>query len=223
MKHGQFFCILFLLLTKLSFTQVDTFSVPVTDTIEIATETIVITTDTIVEEIIADTIKSPFYKNLWSHEPHSVGKAALYSAVVPGLGQAYNGKYWKIPIVYAGIGTSAYFVYYWNSFYKELRQEYIFRTDGDSTTNATIYNYITSDEILLQYVDNTKRYSDLLVVVTSVVYILNIVDAVVDAHLYDFNVSDDLSLHVQPYILPKGYLTQNDFNTFGLNLKLSLK
>ena len=104
-----------------------------------------------------------------------------------------------------------------------MRQEYIYRTDGDSTTNATIYNYITSDEILLQYVDNTKRYSDLLVVVTSVVYILNIVDAVVDAHLYDFDVSDDLSLHVQPFILPKGNLTQNDFNTFGVNLKLSLK
>ena len=163
------------------------------------------------------------FTNFWSHDPHSVKRAALYSAILPGLGQAYNGKYWKIPIVYAAIGTSGYFIYYWYDFYDELRTAYLARTDSDPETIDALYAYIPSDEILLQYVDNTKRYSDLLVVVTSVVYILNIVDAVVDAHLYDFNVSDDLSLHIQPYMLPKGYLTQNDFNTFGVNLKLSLK
>ena len=84
MKHGKIFCIFFLFLTKLSFTQVDTFSVPVTDTISVVSDSVLV-------EISTDTIKTPFYKNLWSHEPHSVGKAALYSAVIPGLGQAYNG------------------------------------------------------------------------------------------------------------------------------------
>ena len=80
-----------------------------------------------------------------------------------------------------------------------------------------------SEDYLLTYVDTWKKYSDLAVIITSFLYVLNIVDAVVDAHLYDFNVSDDLSLHIRPYFEPKNYSIPNSFNSFGLNLKLNLK
>ncbi len=172
---------------------------------------------------ISDTTKTPFFSDMWSHDPHSPTRAAIYSAVIPGLGQAYNGKYWKIPIVYAGIGTSGYFIYYWNSFYKDLRDAYIIRTDGDSLTIDTQYDYIVSDETLLQYVDATKRYNDLLWIVTGAVYILNIVDAVVDAHLYDFDVSDDLTMHLEPYFIPKMHVGNLSTRSVGLNLTFTLR
>ncbi|HMZ90012.1 MAG TPA: DUF5683 domain-containing protein [Chitinophagales bacterium] len=170
-----------------------------------------------------DSLHTPFYKNLWSHDPHSVGRAALYSAVIPGLGQAYNGKYWKIPIVYGALGTSGYFIYYWYDFFDELRTAYIYRTDEDPLTIDTQYDYIPSDELLLQYVSQSKRYLDVMVIVTAAIYTLNIIDAVVDAHLYDFNVSDDLSMQVQPHYF-FGYNQINPLQgTVGISLQLSLK
>lgn len=168
-------------------------------------------------------IHIPFYQNLWTHDPHGVGRAALYSAVIPGLGQAYNGKYWKIPIVYGALGTSGYFIYYWYDFFDELRSAYIYRTDNDSLTIDTQYDYIPSDELLLQYVSQSKRYLDVMVIVTAAIYTLNIVDAVVDAHLYDFDVSDDLSLHVRPQYIPSYTYNANGIGTMGVSLKLSFK
>lgn len=185
------------------------------------TDTISVTADTLGG---SDTAHVSFFSDMWPHDPHSPGRAALYSAVLPGLGQAYNGKYWKIPLVYAALGTSGYFIYYWDSFYIELRDAYIARTDLDSLTTDTQYAYITSDATLLQFVDQTKRYTDLLVIVTGAIYVLNIIDAVVDAHLYDFNVADDLSLHVEPYLIPKSNMftvPSMQFSSVGINLKLS--
>ena len=158
----------------------------------------------------------------WNAEPHSPGRAALYSAIIPGLGQAYNRKYWKIPIVYAGLGTSVYFIYYWNGFYTDLKNAYLWRTDDDSLTVDTQYSYITSNDILLQYVDLTRKYTDLMFVVTGAVYLLNIIDAIVDGHLYDFNVNDDLSMHLEPYFRFPSPLT-GTAQTFGISLKCNLK
>lgn len=173
---------------------------------------------------VVDTAATPFYKNLWTHDPHSVGQAALFSAIIPGLGQAYNGKYWKIPIVYGAIGTAGYFIYYWYSFYDELRTAYIYRTDDDPLTVDLQYAYLTSDDYLLQKVSQAKQYTDLMVVLTAAAYILNIVDAVVDAHLYDFNVNDDLSMRLQPF-LTTPQINYNSIQplTYGVSLKFSLK
>ncbi len=163
------------------------------------------------------------FTNFWSHDPHSVKRAALYSAILPGLGQAYNGKYWKIPIVYAAIGTSGYFIYYWYDFYDELRAAYLARTDADPETIDALYAYIPSDEILLQYVEQSKQYLDLMVVVTAGVYALNIIDAIVDAHLYAFDISDDLSMQVSPTYLPVRGFQMPQTGSVGLQLKFSLK
>ena len=196
------------------FAQTDTITTFQTDTIS----TVVIDT-----ALTADSLKTPFYKNLWSHDPHSVGRAALYSAIIPGLGQAYNGKYWKIPIVYGAIGTAGYFIYYWYDFYDELKTAYIYRTDEDPLTIDYLYDYIATDEYLLQKVSQAKQYTDLMVVLTAAAYLLNIVDAVVDAHLYDFNVSDDLSLNLQPYF-PVSSMRLNSMQpAYGVTLKLFLK
>jgi len=196
------------------FAQTDTITTFQTDTISTA----VIDT-----ALTADSLKTPFYKNLWSHDPHSVGRAALYSAIIPGLGQAYNGKYWKIPIVYGAIGTAGYFIYYWYDFYDELKTAYIYRTDEDPLTIDYLYDYIATDEYLLQKVSQAKQYTDLMVVLTAAAYLLNIVDAVVDAHLYDFNVSDDLSLNLQPYF-PVSSMRLNSMQpAYGVTLKLFLK
>lgn len=209
-----FFVVTGLFFASALFAQTDTITTFETDTISTA----VIDT-----ALTADSLKTPFYKNLWSHDPHSVGRAALYSAIIPGLGQAYNGKYWKIPIVYGAIGTAGYFIYYWYDFYDELKTAYIYRTDEDPLTIDYLYDYIATDEYLLQKVSQAKQYTDLMVVLTAAAYLLNIVDAVVDAHLYDFNVSDDLSLNLQPYF-PVSSLRLNSMQpAYGVTLKLYLK
>ena len=147
----------------------------------------------------------------------------MYSAIIPGLGQAYNGKYWKIPIVYGAIGTAGYFIYYWYDFYDELRTAYKYRTDDDPLTVDLIYDYIADDAYLYDRVSLAKQYTDLMVVLTAATYVLNIVDAVVDAHLYDFNVSDDLTMQIHPYFNPN-LASVNTFQpTYGIGLKFSLK
>ncbi|HRH55238.1 MAG TPA: DUF5683 domain-containing protein, partial [Chitinophagales bacterium] len=153
----------------------------------------------------------------------SVGRAALYSAIIPGLGQAYNGKYWKIPIVYGAIGTAGYFIYYWYDFYDELRTAYKYRTDDDPLTVDVIYDYIADDAYLYDRVSLAKQYTDLMVVLTAATYVLNIVDAVVDAHLYDFNVSDDLTMQIHPYFNPNLAAANTFQPTYGIGLKFSLK
>lgn len=201
-----------------------------TDTAQISFEDSVLVSQEIGND---STINHPFGK-FWSHDPHSVKQAALFSAILPGLGQAYNEKYWKIPIVYAAIGTAGYFAIANSHTFHDLKNTYLLRTDGDSlTTDEYVNVYGTeeytgalTDDYLLTYIDQWKRYTDINVIVLSFIYVLNIVDAVVDAHLYNFDVSDDLSLHVQPFILSKySYqtLNGNSFNGIGLNLKLSFK
>ena len=175
------------------------------------------------EQVDTAATKAAPFSNFWTHDPHSVRRAALYSAILPGLGQAYNEKYWKIPIVYAALGTSGYFIYYWYDFYDELRTSYLARIDDDPLTVDELYDYIPSDEILLQYVEQSKRYLDLMVVVTFGVYALNVIDAVVDVHLYHFDISDDLSMQLSP-----AYFSGNTFaaprsGAFGLQLKFEIK
>mgnify|MGYP001587234047 CR=1 FL=1 len=123
-------------------------------------------------------------------------KATIMSAIIPGLGQAYNRKWWKVPIVYAGIGGFGYLFYtnqqQFNYYGKNLRYE----NDGDpSTINETKYN---SDQ-LLSLKSDFRKYRDLGVIGCAIIYVLNIVDANVDAHLKTFDVSDDLSLEIKPY------------------------
>lgn len=143
-------------------------------------------------------------------EEHSVTKATVFSAVLPGLGQAYNKKYWKIPIIYAAFGTLIYIAYNQNKDFKLYKNAYKNRLDG-------VYGKFAnqSDSWLEKNMEITRRNRDLMFILTGVVYLLNIVDATVDAYLFDFNVSDDLSLNIRPDIQPMVY---NNYTALGLNL-----
>lgn len=129
---------------------------------------------------------------------HSPTKAALFSTFVPGLGQAYNKKYWKIPIVYAGIGIPLYYGLKENEKYNEKREAYVNRLDGDSSDVFLEPGNFYSNDGLLDAMDINKRNRDLMYILAGTVYILQILDASVDAHLFYFNVSDDLTLNYTP-------------------------
>lgn len=148
---------------------------------------------------------------------HSPKKAALFSTVLPGLGQAYNKKYWKIPVIYAGFGTLVYFINSNQTKYAQYRDAYKFRIDNDP---ATLDNYIGkyTDDNLNTLQNYYHRYRDLSVIGAGLLYVLNIVDASVDAHLFTFNVDDDLSFHIQPTLI--NIAKANQYTTgFSLNIK----
>ena len=142
-------------------------------------------------------------------DPLRPTKAAFYSAILPGLGQAYNKKYWKIPIVYGALGASMYFYLDNNKKYHSVRDAYKRRLAGFTDDQ---YDYL-DDARLIQAQRFYQRNRDLSLLVTISFYVLNIVDANVDAHLMQFNVNDNLSVAPDIY--------QTDFTTRP-NLGLSL-
>lgn len=124
------------------------------------------------------------------YDPLAPSRAAFYSAVIPGLGQAYNKKYWKIPIVYAGIGTSIYFYSTNRKDYNRFRDAYKRRLAGFDDDE---FQGITN-ETLIRAQRTSRRNMDVSIAVAVGFYLLNIVDANVDAHLKQYNISEDLSL-----------------------------
>ena len=146
-----------------------------------------------------------------AEEIHSPKKAAVYSALLPGLGQAYNKKYWKIPIIYAGFGTLGYFISWNNKNYQVLKVAYSDLTDGNDDTDSyldleAVKYYDLDNESERNQFENAlnkqqsyyRRNRDLLIISTAGFYALNIIDASVDAHLFDFDISEDLSFNWQP-------------------------
>jgi len=138
---------------------------------------------------------------------HSPAKAAIMSAVLPGLGQIYNKKYWKLPIVYAAIGISAErFIKFQNDF-NRYRRAYIDIQDGDPNTNfhKTLFPPNYSEEQMRQYITKNKEmlrtWRDYAIVAVVATYALNIIDANVDAHLMDFSLDDNISLNIKPCFL----------------------
>ncbi len=140
--------------------------------------------------------------------------AALYSAALPGLGQAYNNKYWKIPIFYGGAVVIGYYISYNNKLYKQYRDGLIALIDGDDRTVP--FDPKLDIKTYQRAVDYWRRNRDLLVIGAMLVYVLNIVDAHVDAHLELFTVDDDISLNLEPSFDQTAMHT----NLIGLSLKL---
>jgi hypothetical protein len=140
---------------------------------------------------------------------HSPRKATIYSAVLPGLGQIYNRKYWKVPIVYGGFVTLGYFINFNNNEYTKYRQAYSDIIDNDPNTNSHMSlkvnpsllkpeNKADYTEALRGAKDGWRRNRDLVVIGTAVFYALNIIDASVDAHFFNFDISDDLAIKWAP-------------------------
>ena len=129
---------------------------------------------------------------------HSIARAAVFSAVLPGLGQAYNKKYWKIPVIYAGFGAIGYFIFSNNNEYSQFREAYIYVANGETheIDNPYVINY-TKDQ-LKDGMDFYRRNRDLSIIIGALWYTLNILEAYVDAHFFDYDISEDLSLRVSP-------------------------
>lgn len=150
---------------------------------------------------------------------HSAKKASIMSICLPGLGQVYNRKYWKVPVLYAGLGTLGYFVVTNRNYYKEFKTAYQYRTDNDPSTVDKYANSSATAEQLKSYRDYYRHNLELSVILTAGLYLINIVDASVDAHLYKFDVSDNLALHISPYI----FTMHQNKNYCGLSLTLNFK
>ena len=160
---------------------------------------------------ISDTIKVNPIKT------HSPTKATLFSTVVPGLGQAYNKKYWKMPIVYAGIGISLYFAISNHKSFNKFKSAYSVRLDSDPNTTDE-FDGILTEEGLQANMDFHQRNRDLSYIFVGLFYVLNIVDAAVDAHLFNFPKNDDLSFNLQPNL----ELTSNNELSKGFRLVINL-
>ncbi len=130
---------------------------------------------------------------------HSPKKATIMSAVVPGLGQIYNKKYWKTPVIYGGFAVLGYFIYTNNDKYQTFRKAYNYRIDGDISTIDDYSNYTEAN--LLEIKNYYRRNLEVTYIITGFLYIFNIIDACVDAHLFYFDISDDLSLKIEPCII----------------------
>ncbi|MFM1878358.1 MAG: hypothetical protein RLZZ241_1224 [Bacteroidota bacterium] len=144
-----------------------------------------------------------------SIDPLAPSKAAFYSAVLPGLGQAYNKRYWKIPLVWGAIGTGTYAYLFNDALYDRFRDAFKRRRAG--FTDDEFWDLNTSDgitpsspnlsnEALQDAQERYQRDRDLSLLITIGLYALNIIDANVDAHLKQYNVNEELSMQMQPYL-----------------------
>jgi len=142
-----------------------------------------------------------------SKEKHPYKKSMLFSAIIPGAGQIRNASlsqkkiipaYWKVPLIYGSLGTAGYFIYQNHSAQNNVKTEYNNRLDGNPPA-IEWSNYDNFGLIALQkqYLNNR----DLFVLLSLAIYGIQIIDAGVEAHFLKFDVSEDLSLRIQPFIL----------------------
>jgi hypothetical protein len=143
-------------------------------------------------------------------DPLAPSKAAFYSAIVPGLGQVYNKSYWKVPLVYGGMALSLYYYSWNNREYHRYRDAYKDKLAGRDVTGELAN--LDNDRLIRGQRFHQKN-RDLSMLITVGIYLLNIVDANVDAHLTQFNVDENLTLRPQ--------LQQNSID-YKHNLGLSL-
>lgn len=171
------------------------------------------------QKIQSDTVISPI--KIKEHSPH---KATIYSALLPGLGQIYNKKYWKLPILYGGIGVTVYAIGWNTGQYNDYKDAYVdfskfveykYQPEGGTIPEPTSKRYekldpdrdfsstsVSDDDwYKIRFKngkDKYKRDRDMSYIILFGVYVLNIIDATVDAHFTNFNINDDLSMSVQP-------------------------
>jgi len=149
-------------------------------------------------------------------------KKATYLALVPGLGQIYNRKYWKLPIVYAGFAVTGYFAYTNRIEYKNYKDAYVCASNaavtGDTCNNSLAQKY--SVESLQSGMDYYRRNMELSYIFMGVWYILQMLDATVDAHLFYWDVSDDISIRAQPVVKPN-VMPGVPSGNYGLKISVS--
>jgi len=159
---------------------------------------VIITADTVIKGEKKDSVRK-----------HSPRKASLRSAILPGWGQIYNKKYWKLPLVYAGIGIPGYLIYYNKNWYD--RSRYALAVASSSAPTQDSLNKVhpqllaltssRSVDAIRNYRNEFRKNMDYSILITLLFWGLNVIDATVDAHLKDFDVSDKISMRIKPVIL----------------------
>ena len=158
--------------------------------------------------------------HILSSETHSP-KIAAYLSIIPGAGQVYNKKYWKVPIIYAALGTASYFFYTYYNATTYYRDEYVYRLNNEVPFHdPELQNTPTENVLALRNAYRSRM--EISIAAFAIVYALNIVDATVDAHLYYFDVSDDLSMTIKPTFQLNPALGSYAFSP-GIGIKLKLK
>ncbi len=138
-----------------------------------------------------------FTQSIKDNKIKSAKKASILSIILPGSGQIYNKKYWKVPIIYSSLATSIYFICENQKKLTNYENAYIDRVNGRTDDYVDVYN----NTQLISIIDYYERNRDISMMITAAIYLLNIVDASVDAHLFDFDVSEDLSIETKPEII----------------------
>lgn len=172
-------------------------------------------TDTIIN------FKTPKKEISKIEKKHSPLKASLYSAIVPGLGQIYNHQSWKVPVIYVAEGALLYLAITNYNGAQKFKDEYLLRSNNiEQGRNPNYANY--PDESIYNLYYAYQKNFELTIVGGALVYILNIVDAMVYAHLFNFDISPNLSMNLTPYYLPS-ILSPNLSPSLGFSMRFNFK
>lgn len=180
---------------------------------------VLIAADSVVAEVPVPQADEPFKPN--------PGRAVLYSAICPGLGQIYNRKYWKLPLVYGSFMGCIYAVTWNNKNLQDYSQAYKDIMGADPLVNDSWKNFLPYGANPEEYVNDNnfkdklkqrkdyyRRYRDLSIIITGLVYCICMIDAYVDAQLFDFDISPDLSMRVVPVMEPP---TNHNARSYGVS------
>lgn len=179
-----------------------------------------------VDSVIHATSSDSFFAPAYMFTP-TPRKAVIYSAIFPGLGQIYNRKYWKLPILYGGFVGFTYAILWNNGYYRDYLGAYQDIMDDNPDTNRW-HNMLpygqdpgTTDitwftDVLQQRKDYYRYYRDFSIIGTVALYFIAMVDAYVDAQLFDFDISPDLSMRVEPVILREERPTVKGNSAYGV-------
>lgn len=147
-----------------------------------------------------------------------IQKATVLSFVCPGAGQIFNGSYWKLPIVVAGMASMVYVIDWNQRGYTRFKLAYDLATDGDDST-VSEFPYTSEDQ--LRSIKNAyRRNRDLAIIGTVAVYLVQVADAHIDAHMQAYDISDNLSMKIEPQIT-QSVSPQGVVNNFGFNLTMN--
>jgi hypothetical protein len=151
---------------------------------------------------------------------HSPKTATLLSLALPGAGQVYNRKnwWWKVPVIYGGGTALVYGIVFYQNNYKDFKDAYAYRVEHDGAKDGNPRFDKFGDANLLSIRNSYRDARDQCIIGLALLYTLQVMDAAVEAHFFDFNVSEDLSLNVQPQFVMNGAM-----NYSGVQLTLTLK
>ncbi len=187
----------------------------------------------VVQTVVAQSLKAPKPKKDWSTWRPDPQRALWMAMVIPGGGQIYNRKYWKLPIVYGGFVGCVYALMWNNMMYKDYQQAYLDIMDDDPTTASynkflhlgrtiTPENEERYKSVFKSRKDRYRRWRDLSFFCMVGVYVVSVIDAYVDAELSEFDISKDLSMKVRPTVMGNGLNSRSlSATSIGVNCSIN--